>query len=145
MLSFLLTLLAILLIVTAAFWWVRRGYRFENRLKRESEYAREMLANCSRQLMADLHSALAKKQLSEPSDLELISGAVQLATDKQDGTLYALIPFKAIKTDQSKAETYRYILLARWQIGKWRGTPIVELDCSLKEAFDRHSESLKPE
>lgn len=140
MLGYLLTLLGLLCLAATAFWWVRRGYRSQRRMRNEVVFARDKLAGSVRQLTADLHQTLSDSQESGMPNLCMEASSVLLATDKQDGTLYALVPFDRI--GESGAGKFEYVLLARWSNGRWIGTPIVKQDCSVREALDQHVESL---
>ncbi len=140
MLGYLLTLIGLLSIAAIAFWWVRRGYRSQRRMRNETAYARDNLARSVRKLTADLHKSLADSKESDIPNLRMEPDSSLVATDKQDGTLYALVPFNRV--EENGTGKFNYVLLARWSNGRWIGTPIVEQDCSVREALDQHAESL---
>ena len=145
MTGYLLTLLGILLSAAIAFWWIRRGYRSQRRMRNEIAFAKEKLLNSTRQLTADLHQSLEDLEDKEVPSLRMEAALGLFATDRQDGTLYALVPFNRTPLNQKKEESdlkYAFILLARWRNGRWVGTPIHHQGCSVREALLHHSNSL---
>ncbi|MGL4512057.1 MAG: hypothetical protein ACRCT8_03130 [Lacipirellulaceae bacterium] len=152
--SLLLKLCGALVLVTAAWWWVRRGYRRTRRLTAEAAAARAALSIAlSGGLASDFLSAATKT--GKPRGLVWSrvewSGEPLFARDRQTGTLYALVGasfwFEAVAGGDMEdvaavGDVRGGTAVFAWREGGWASDGRAVLNLEPAEALVRYSSSL---
>lgn len=143
---FLFKLLASLLLLVLAAWWINRGFRAKRRISRLTTKAAKKFEKDREQLEDSFNEKLRESDSGsrdkDPLQIALQGEPPVLASDLYAGELYALASVHLIDHNPSGNQSTAIFRWSEGKGGQWLPTDQLLVDVTPAEAMKRHRKTL---